>query len=612
MPKLDEYGSQPPLELIRQYAEYNGWYDRAALDVFVEIKKTDMLCAMGPPGGGRNIVTERLTSKFQILNLPMPDVSQIKRVFTCILFYKMAKFDQDEVRANIDKCVDVVIDLFRNIQNHEGFKPTPLKSHYLFNMRDMMRVVQGMSHVDKDTCDTMQIFLRLLVHENFRVYRDRMINKEDRNELRIMINHLLSIHFQTGIADILEEKEEQDKSDELLFVNFLDEGKVYIEVKDHARLKLTIEEKMEEMNAKSSKGTMDTVFFNDAIANCCKINRIISLSNGHALLIGEGGSGRHSLAKMASFLAGYKIYQVQITKNFNSQQFKQSMKELFERIALKKIPTVFLFSDNEITSEGIIEDVNNILSLGEIPNLYQKREGKDEFQHMRDKLRDKNNKRESDEKIYDNFLGIIQQNLHIVFCISQSGPNLRNFGRQYPGLINNTTQLWFDDWPREALIQVARKYLDGKINVELDEVETPEGEEEQVEVEEDVDSFYADDDETEEQVDPEEKERLIKEQLAALTEEKTNKIAEYFGNVHCAVIERAQLMYQKIRRKVYITPKNFIDFVKEFIGSLGNKTDEIKRQILKYTIGLKKLEEAQIVVQKLSEKISLKTIESRK
>jgi len=145
MPKQDEYGSQPPIELVRQYAEYGGWYDRSALDVFVEVKNCELLCAMGPPGGGRNQITERLTSKFQILNLPMPDALQIKRVFSCILYFKMSKFDQDEIKANIEKSVDVIIELFKGIQNSEQFKPTPLKSHYLFNMRDMMRVVQGMA-----------------------------------------------------------------------------------------------------------------------------------------------------------------------------------------------------------------------------------------------------------------------------------------------------------------------------------------------------------------------------------------------------------------------------------------------------------------------------------
>lgn len=72
MPKLDEYGSQPPLELLRQLVEYGGWYNRKELNIFVKIHKTSLLCAMGPPGGGRNPISGRLTSKFQIMNLQMP------------------------------------------------------------------------------------------------------------------------------------------------------------------------------------------------------------------------------------------------------------------------------------------------------------------------------------------------------------------------------------------------------------------------------------------------------------------------------------------------------------------------------------------------------------
>ena len=31
MPKLDRYGSQPPIELLRQYQDFGGFYDREKL-----------------------------------------------------------------------------------------------------------------------------------------------------------------------------------------------------------------------------------------------------------------------------------------------------------------------------------------------------------------------------------------------------------------------------------------------------------------------------------------------------------------------------------------------------------------------------------------------------
>lgn len=43
--------------------------------------------------------------------------------------------------------------------------------------------------------------------------------------------------------------------------------------------------------------------------------------------------------------------------------------------------------------------------------------------------------------------------------MSKTGDNLRNYGRMYPGLINNTTTIWFMPWPAEALVEVANNSL---------------------------------------------------------------------------------------------------------------------------------------------------------
>jgi dynein heavy chain len=60
-----------------------------------------------------------------------------------------------------------------------------------------------------------------------------------------------------------------------------------------------------------------------------------------------------------------------------------------------------------------------------------------------------------------------------MLCVSKTGDNLRNYCRMYPGLVNNTTVIWFMPWPLEALIEVANKYicnlkLDGNPNDDLE------------------------------------------------------------------------------------------------------------------------------------------------
>lgn len=57
-----------------------------------------------------------------------------------------------------------------------------------------------------------------------------------------------------------------------------------------------------------------------------------------------------------------------------------------------------------------------------------------------------------------------------MICMNQTNNNLRNYCRQYPGFLNNTTMIWFMPWPEEGLVEVANSYLEKeKNNLKFDE-----------------------------------------------------------------------------------------------------------------------------------------------
>ena len=94
MPKKEEFGAQPPIELIRQYLDHKGWYNRKDL-LWMKIERLVMLAAMGTPGGGRTFITNRVIRHFNIINYNDLDKDIINTIFTQLMSNFYRKFSEN-------------------------------------------------------------------------------------------------------------------------------------------------------------------------------------------------------------------------------------------------------------------------------------------------------------------------------------------------------------------------------------------------------------------------------------------------------------------------------------------------------------------------------------
>lgn len=598
MPQVDEYGTQQPIALLKLLFEKGGMYDRGKDLNWKRINDISYVAAMGVAGGGRNEVDPRFMSMFTVFNLVFPSRDTLHHVYTSILSGHLSIFEQEVQVA--EKLIHMTLNLYEKLIVE--LPPTPNKFHYIFNMRDFSRICAGMCQTVPSLYKTLPQIIRVWRNEFVRVICDRLICAEDQ---RLMHDHIahqvdetfpsdITVEEQEAVAEIEkpkasdedlysdgdaqaaveastieEEQEEEDDNrvnvplglvdyvmrDPILFGDYRnalneDDPRLYEDLLDYQAIYFLFREIIEEYVER--RGKINVVLFDDALEHLTRVQRGLRLERGHVMLVGVGGSGKTSLTRIAAFTADCEMFEIMLSRGYNEVSFKEDLKKLYLQLGVERKATVFYFMASQIVEEGFLEFINNILMIGIVPTLFNDDDKDQIIGQCRNAARD-SGYGISKDNVWSYFVNECCKNLHVVLSMSPSGEILSKRCRSFPGLVNNTCIDWIFPWPVQALVSVATVYLkDNKL----------------------------------------------------ITSRYRPAIIEHVVLVHQSLSKFTYDFLVKLRRKNYVTPKHYLDYLQCYQNLLEEKNNYIDAQCDRLKGGMVKIEEASAELEILNKKLA--------
>uniref|UniRef100_H2Y7L7 Dynein axonemal heavy chain 7 n=1 Tax=Ciona savignyi TaxID=51511 RepID=H2Y7L7_CIOSA len=203
----------------------------------------------------------------------------------------------------------------------------------------------------------------------------------------------------------------------------------------------------------------------------------------------------------------------------------------------------FLFTDVQIKEESFLEDINNLLNTGEVPNLFATDEKQEIIEKMRqiDRQRDKSKQTDGTPvALFQLFIDRCRDQLHIILAMSPIGDAFRTRLRKFPSLVNCCTIDWFQSWPEDALTAVASRFL------------------------EDVE----------------------------MSDEHRIGCIEMCKRFHTSTRTLSERFMNELQRHNYVTPTSYLELINTFKSLLGKKRTEVHKLKRRYEVGLEKLNSA--------------------
>ena len=547
LPEMDKYSTQVVITFLREITEQNGFW-RPLDKTWIKLERIQFVGACNPPTDvGRHPLNNRFLRHCPLLYVDFPGKDSLRQIYGTFNRAILRKAGS-VFSGQSEHLTEAMVEFYMQCQTH--YTPD-IQPHYIYSPRELTRWKHAINESIENISDTDGL-VRLWAHEALRLFQDRLVLDEEKVWCDQLVDKVASQCFPSLSSQALERP--------ILFTNLLTNnyiscGKDELIKKIEAKLKTFYEEEL----------NVPLVIFDSVLEHILRIDRVLKQPIGHLLLVGQSGVGKTTLSRFVAWMNDLTVFQIKAGRNYGVADFDADLRGIMKRAGCKGEKICFIFDESNVLGPAFLERMNALLASGEVPGLFEGDEYISLLNMAREHILKEIKGVETEEEIYKAFIKGVQRNLHVVFTMNPLSPDFSNRAASSPALYNRCVIDWFGDWSREGLFQVAKKLTE---NADL------------------------------------RKENFKKQDMSK--EEMHTLIVDSITSYHIVIKELNEKLSKNAKKFNYITPRDFLDFIKHFINLQKEKNDELNEQKTHINKGLQKIIQTEKTVNELKQSLAIK------
>ena len=547
LPEMDKYSTQVVITFLREITEQNGFW-RPLDKTWIKLERIQFVGACNPPTDvGRHPLNNRFLRHCPLLYVDFPGKDSLRQIYGTFNRAILRKAGS-AFSGQSEALTEAMVEFYTQCQMH--YTPD-IQPHYIYSPRELTRWKHAINESIENISDPDGL-VRLWAHEALRLFQDRLVLEEEKVWCDQLVDKVASQCFPSLSPQALERP--------ILFTNLLTDN--YISCAKDELIK-KIESKLqvfyeEELN-------VPLVIFDSVLEHILRIDRVLKQPIGHLLLVGQSGVGKTTLSRFVAWMNDLTVFQIKAGRNYGVADFDADLRGIMKRAGCKGEKICFIFDESNVLGPAFLERMNALLASGEVPGLFEGDEYISLLNMAREHIVKEIKGVDTEEEIYKAFIKGVQRNLHVVFTMNPLSPDFSNRAASSPALYNRCVIDWFGDWSREGLFQVAKKLTE---NADM------------------------------------RKENFKKQDMSK--EEMHTLIVDSITSYHMIIKNLNDKLEKNAKKFNYITPRDFLDFIKHFINLQKEKNDELNEQKTHINKGLQKIIQTEKTVNELKQSLAIK------